>query len=116
MGLGKAIEECLKRAIPLRKSATSLAANRPKAFEHYASMEVQKVFPEPTEIVLIDDIITRGATAMGAANKLADAFPAARIRVFAAMRTISPPDIFKNTLDPCIGTIDLRGADTFRRP
>lgn len=38
MGLGKAVEECLKRAIPLRKSATSLAANRPKAFEHYASM------------------------------------------------------------------------------
>jgi hypothetical protein len=97
-GLGKGVEECLKRVTPLQKSATSLAADRPKALEHYDSMAVQKVFPEPQEILLIDDIITRGATVMGAANKLAEAFPATRIRVFAAMRTISPPDIFTDTM------------------
>ena len=115
-GLGKGVEECVKRVTPVRKSATSLAANRPKADEHYDSMAVQKVFPEPQEILLVDDIITRGATVMGAANKLAEAFPAAHIRVFAAMRTISPPDIFTDTMAPCIGTIELKGIDTFRRP
>jgi len=31
----------------VRKSATSQGADRPKAIEHYNSMEVQKVFPEP---------------------------------------------------------------------
>jgi hypothetical protein len=36
-GLGKGLNECLKRIIPLRKSATSLAWDRPKAFEHYNS-------------------------------------------------------------------------------
>jgi predicted amidophosphoribosyltransferase len=115
-GLGKGVEECLNRMTPLRKSAKSLAADRPKAHEHYASMEVQKVFPEPHEILLVDDIVTRGATAIGAANKLAEAFPRARIRLFAAMRTISPPDTFTDTMAPCIGTIEIRGVDAFRRP
>lgn len=115
-GLGKDVEECLKRTTPLRKSATSLASDRPKTFEHCNSMEVQKVFPEPLEILLIDDIVTRGAAVLGAANKLAEAFPAARIRALAAMRTISPPDIFTDIMAPCIGTIELRGIDAFRRP
>ncbi|AFU58648.1 purine/pyrimidine phosphoribosyl transferases signature-containing protein [Candidatus Nitrososphaera gargensis Ga9.2] len=114
-GLGKNVEPCLNRFKAVRKSATS-QGDRPKAFEHYNSMEVQKIFPEPSEILLIDDIVTRGATLLGAANKLADAFPRAHIRVFAAMRTISPPDVFRSLFDPCVGNIELRGIDTFRRP
>jgi len=31
-------------------------------------MEVQKVLPEPDEVLLIDDIVTRGATVLGAVN------------------------------------------------
>lgn len=115
-GLGRGVEECLNRFEAVRKSATSQAADRPKAFEHYSSMEVQKVFPEPTEILLVDDIVTRGATTFGSVNKLAEAFPRARIRVFAVMRTISPPDVFRSWIDPCMGRIELRGGDTFRRP
>lgn len=115
-GLGSSVEECLKRVTPLRKSATSFSADRPKAFEHYSSMEVQKMFPEPQDILLIDDIVTRGATSLGAANKLAEAFPDAHIRVFSAMRTISPPDTFIDTMAPCTGSIELRGVESFRRP
>jgi predicted amidophosphoribosyltransferase len=115
-GLGRGVEECLVRVRAVRRSATSQPADRPKAFEHYDSMEVQKVFPEPTEMLMIDDIVTRGATLLGGANRLAEAFPNARIRVFAAMRTISPPDPFKSITDPCTGNIELRGIDTYRRP
>jgi predicted amidophosphoribosyltransferase len=115
-GLGQEVVECLKRVKAVRKSATSQAADRPKALEHYESMVVQEFFPEPAEILLIDDIITRGATVLGATNKLAEAFPRAHICAFAAMRTISPPDIFKSTIDPCMGSIELTGTDTFRRP
>ena len=71
---------------------------------------------EPREILLVDDIITRGATMLGAANKLRNTFPLARIRGFAAMRTISPPDIFNQAYDPCLGVITFNGQDTFRRP
>jgi predicted amidophosphoribosyltransferase len=113
-GLGKSVEECLKRVTPLRKAAISMASDRPKAVEHYHSFQVQKVFPEPKEILLIDDVVTRGATLVGAANKLADAFPNTHIRAFAAMRTMSSN--FKQTYEPQIGFISLNGSETFRMP
>jgi len=113
-GLGRIVETCLERIIALPKSATSSAANRPKAKQHSESMSVQKVFPEPDEILLVDDVITRGATLLGAANRLAEAYPKAHIRAFAAMRTISPPNVFASTYNPVIGTIELVVNDTFR--
>lgn len=116
MGLGKNFVVCLRRAYPIRKASTSPPEDRPKAKEHYDSMEIVNILDKPEEILLVDDVVTRGSTILGAANKLADAFPTARIRAFAAMRTISNPDEFQKIIDPCIGTIELRGIDTFRRP
>jgi predicted amidophosphoribosyltransferase len=52
-------------------------------------MRVTGILSKPEVIVLVYDIITRGATLLGAANLLADAFPGTPIRAFAAMRTIS---------------------------
>lgn len=115
-GLGTKVVECLKRIKPLQKSATSLAANRPKASAHFDSLEVKKILFEPQEILLIDDVVTRGATLLGAANKLLEAYPDANIRAFAAIRTISTPENFTKIYDPCIGTITLRGEGTQRFP
>jgi hypothetical protein len=115
-GFGQSVVECLDRVTAVRKAATSLASDRPKAAEHYSTMAVQKELSEPNEILLIDDVVTRGATLLGAANKLADAFPNTKIRAFAAMRTISPPSTFHAIHDPCVGTINLSGTETFRRP
>jgi hypothetical protein len=116
-GFGKTVVEYLERVCPLRKSATSLSSNRPKAREHYDSFGVRKkIFPEPEEILLVDDVVTRGATIVGAANKLHDTFPRADIRAFAAMRTISSPEDFKHIYDPCEGKITLIDEDTFREP
>ena len=114
-GLGTR-ETLLVRDTPLPRSSTSLAKDRPKAHHHYDSMSVQKRLHDPKEIVLVDDVITRGATSLGATNRLASAFPATRIRVFAAMRTISRPDCFERIVCPCTGTISLRGENTFRNP
>lgn len=52
-------------------------------------MKVKKTLFEPDEILLVDDVVTRGATLLGAANKLVDAYPNARISTFAAIRTIN---------------------------
>jgi hypothetical protein len=115
-GLGKTTEECLKRINPLPKAATSLARNRPTAAQHYHSIEVQTTLSDPIEFLLIDDVIIHGATMIGTANKLPDAFPRASIRAFAAMRTMSPPYIFAKTIDPCKGVITLVDEEAFRRP
>ena len=71
-GFGKCIEECLKRVKPLPKTTTSLAENRPNAAQHYDSIEVQTILSEPNELLLVDDIVTCGATMLGIANKLQD--------------------------------------------
>ncbi|MDA4132801.1 MAG: phosphoribosyltransferase, partial [Thaumarchaeota archaeon] len=70
------------------------------------------------ELLLVDDIVTRGATLLGAANRLAEAFPDARIRGFAAMRTVSNPSDFVDAYQPCTGTIRYREmtGDSLRRP
>jgi hypothetical protein len=64
-GLGKAVENLLLRRTPLHKSATSTPQNRPKATDHYNSLDVQRRLSEPREILLVDDIVTRGATLLG---------------------------------------------------
>jgi len=115
-GLGKDFVECLSRITPIRKASTSPSSERPKAEEHYETMGISKTLDEHDEILLVDDIVTRGATMLGAANKLADEFPNANIRVFAAMRTITNPNEFAHIIDPCAGTIELVNGETFRNP
>jgi len=115
VGLGVS-EDCLIRETPLPRSSTSLASDRPKAVQHYNSMRVKESLLEPREIVLVDDVITRGATALGAVNRLTEAFPKAKIHVFAVMRTISNSLEFSNIIEPRIGTISLVGVDSFRNP
>jgi hypothetical protein len=115
-GLGARVVECLNRVTAVKKAATSKPSERPKAIEHYSTIEVQTTITEPAEIVLIDDVVTRGATLLGAANRLADAFPNTLIRGFAALRTMSGQNTFKALQSPCIGTIRLSGSETFRVP
>jgi adenine/guanine phosphoribosyltransferase-like PRPP-binding protein len=80
-------------------------------------MEVQKTLSEPSNILLVDDIITRGATLLGAASRLAEAFPKAKICAFAVIRAITDEEDFEEEYCPRVGTIILRPqGDTLRRP
>jgi len=115
-GLGQVVS-CLVRTQAVPKAALSPTRLRPTARRHYETLEVQGRLSEPESILLIDDIITRGATLLGAANRLADAFPKARISAFAAMRTVSNPDEFRREYEPQIGAVRLReDGSTLRRP
>lgn len=115
-GLGKSVAECVKLIKPIRKSSQSSPENRPSPSEHYDSVQVEKILSKPDEILLVDDIVTRGATLIGTANKVADMFPSARIRAFAAMRTISNSNNFEKINDPCTGIIQLVDDSSFRDP
>lgn len=116
-GLGSEVEPCLERVTALRKAATSAASDRPLALHHYESMNANRLAFPHDEVVLVDDVVTRGATMLAAASRLRDVLPGARIRGFAMVRTISDRDNFQGMLDPCIGFITLReDGQTFRRP
>lgn len=85
-GFGKTVIELVKRDIALPKSSTSLSKDRPKAAQHYNSIDISnKLLSETNEILLIDDVITRGATSLGLASKIAGIFPKSNIRTFAAI-------------------------------
>jgi predicted amidophosphoribosyltransferase len=116
-GLGRQVATCLARAQALPKAAWSAAGDRPTAQQQYDTMTVQGSLSEPGHILLIDDIVTRGATFVGAANRLADLFPNANIDAFAAMRTVSNPEEFRREYDPQLGSVRLRSdGSTLRRP
>jgi hypothetical protein len=115
-GLGKAVDECLIRHHAVPKSATSKPADRPTVVQHYDSLVVNKILPEPEQILLIDDVITRGATVVAAASRLASIYPKSRIRSFAAMRAMTYPFRFNRLVDPCKGDITFNGRFIHREP
>lgn len=118
-GVGREAVRYLTRVKPLRKAAFSEPSERPTPVEHFETLAVQRRMSDapPDQITLIDDIVTRGHTLMGAANRLAEVFPDTRVSGFAAMRTASPSD-FESVYDPQSGTIRYREQtnDTIRRP
>jgi hypothetical protein len=60
------------------------------------------------------NVVTRGATLLGAANKLAESFPDAHISAFVAMCTRTHPKDFVKINDPRMGEIYHTVNGTFR--
>ncbi len=115
-GLGRSSEPCLERIKPVSKSSGQQdGSKRPTALQHYKSMNIQKLLFEPEDIILLDDVITRGATIMGGVNRLREAFPNSKIRAF-TMRVISNVKDFVDVKEPCIGKITMDGKYTRRIP
>jgi hypothetical protein len=132
-GIVRSTQPILRRAVPVLKSATAESKDRPTAARHYASMTVAlsdssaahaesalpavicaELGPCP-KLLLVDDVITRGATMLAASSVLLDAIPDAIVMAFAVVRTNSdPPEL--PLLAPVKGSIRLRGEATYRRP
>lgn len=117
MGIAEEVSPLLERTEPIAKSARSLAADRPTAHRQFETLGVLRGLETPRNVLLIDDVVTRGSTLLGAASRLAQAYPGVAVRAFAAARTTSLPDQFQRTLDPVRGTITLRpDGQTIRVP
>jgi len=114
--LGKEFN-CLIRKEAVPQAHFSKPEDRPKPLDHYKTIDVQKSMETPKNILLVDDIVTRGATLLGAASQLAEVFPNIPIRAFAVMRTISNPNEFEKINSPVVGTISLNtSGNTHRDP
>lgn len=61
----------------------------------------------PADLVVVDDVVTKGATLLAAAAVLQEAFPASRVRGFALVRTMGLVLEVDRILDPCLGTISV---------
>jgi hypothetical protein len=118
-GYGATWEPWLVRHSAVQKSALTAPGQRPSAQEHYESMAVQRRITDgrtQSAIVLVDDVLTKGATLRAGASLLAEAFPGAIVCAFALVRTMSTLD-FRQIIDPVCGEI-LTGNEgsTYHKP
>lgn len=107
----------LVRKAKVTKSAGAGIGDRPLPALHAESMAVTSQSTAASRFVIVDDVVTRGATLLACASLLQERYPGADISGFALLRTISNPSEFSQILQPVKGAIELRpGGDTIRRP
>lgn len=98
------------------KSAFASPGMRASALRHLESMRIDRVLFRPNSVTVVDDFITKGATALAAASLVKDAFPEAQVRVFALVRTMGLVPNVDRCVEPCVGRISLQGTDAWREP
>jgi hypothetical protein len=121
-GLGRAVWTGLRRVRPVPKSASAPGGRRPTVATHFRSFSVNAGRTvdaggaPPADFVLIDDVVTKGRTLFAAAAALQEAFPLARIRAFALLRTMGMVPDVERLIEPCRGEIRWQSGDTHRTP
>jgi hypothetical protein len=115
-GIGRDLWKGLYRIRPVRKSATAMPLSRPTVGTHFASFAIDSAGTVPPQLVLIDDVVTKGRTLLAAAARLKDAAPQSQIRAFALLRTMGLVAGVERLLDPCVGEIRWRAGDAHRSP
>ena len=115
-GFGSVID-CLTRIERVDKAAFGSGREYRLVKRHFETISVTESLIVPAKIVIVDDVVTSGATLLACASRIKEVWPEAFVLGFAAVRTISPPGTeFVNRKDPCRGKIVLEGDYTNRTP
>ena len=96
---------CLIRTYAVSKSSTAGSGRRPTASEHYDSLEVIRDLIEPARILIVDDVITMGATLVACTARVKEAFPNSAVKSFAVLRTKGFVDEIDSVLNPVTSEI-----------
>jgi len=115
-GLAAAVWSGLTRSYGVSKSATAPDGERPSVWAHYESLSVEATLVAANRLVLVDDVVTKGRTLLGAAMRLREVFSNAEVRAFALMRTMGLVPEVGQLLEPCQGEIRWAGEDAHREP
>lgn len=115
-GVGAETWSGLQRISAVPKSATAAKGSRPSVARHYDSFRLAPPKGHPRSVMIIDDVISRGRTVLAAAARVREAFPEAKIRAFALLRTLSFISMLPNLLEPCRGEIRWMDGDARRNP
>jgi len=115
--LGGQVSPIVERHTTIRTSKSS-PGNRPEPPEHLATLNIKNELIEHSAITVIDDIITKGATLLACASKVAKRFPSASLRCFAFQRTRGLQDDIEHVIEIVSGQIryDAKSGHLFREP
>lgn len=86
VGIGESTERCVERVTVVKRSSTAKPGERPSVREHYDSLRVKPLLVVPKRIVLVDDVVTRGATLIAAGSRLEEQFPGVELVAFTYAR------------------------------
>lgn len=105
VGLARQVIISLERVEAVPKSAFQARGSRPNALKHYETIRASADLAATERITVVDDFLTKGNTLLGAASRLAEVYPRARLAAFAPVRTMGlQPDVAA-LVDPCMGRI-----------
>jgi predicted amidophosphoribosyltransferase len=116
-GLGREVLVLLERHEPIEKSALQRdGTKRPGPEEHIRTIRVvDALLASARRVVLVDDVVTRGATLLGCATLLLHALNRIQVHAFAAVRTMSGLEI-DGMLAPVTGVITYTNGRLHREP
>lgn len=117
VGLAADVQTLLIRERRVPRSSASEASERPLPQAHLDSLSCRTMLDSRPKMLVVDDVVTRGATLLACASLLADRFPEAQVGTFALVRSMTNPLEFSGMLAPVAGLVTLRPqGDTLRRP
>lgn len=115
-GMGHHVVPLLERTKAVRKSSTAPPGQRPTADDHLASFRAKNSrLVRDRQIVIVDDVITRGATMLAAVTMVSEAIPDTSVLGFAFIRTMSDTSI-SGLFDPVLCEIKYVHGRTQRTP
>lgn len=116
-GLASEMIPCLRRVTPVKKSAFSKPGERPSIVNHLESMECDLALSKKKNILVVDDVITKGRTMFAAASLIKAMFPSLNIRGFALLRTMGLVQEVDHIMECCAGGIlEYKNDDVSREP
>jgi hypothetical protein len=117
-GFGADVAPILKRKTPIRASSTAPRGERPSVQEHLDTMGAadDRLLYTPREVVVVDDVITKGSTLLAAASWIRELYPDAEVKTFALVRTLGLQPEIDAVIAPCVGVIRSASGKAVRDP